>query len=639
MSKTILSVALLLTVLMWCVPAFPLAAGHPTGHPVGQHPEWPSGLADLLNSPWRVHGYFINACDFFFYSGDTDGFNQFLEQYAGLKKTPLTLVLQPGRGKTDFCVPGDKEISFDWRVDLLRRGWAREAPPDPTGKAGNYVVMMALWAGGQVELNKVKVPLSVKVKAGDADQALAQFAAAHAERRKQAEREDTRTTTPGAEAEAEAPRTTKVEEATLRFIDLDPYVTASLEAFHGGVAGSDLPLEPGKARIGGNDFRIGKGVIHLGGSILKVMPNEVKEIKVGLKFNRLRILHGTGWDVAQGTRIGSYVMHYDDGASIEIPVEYGVHVKDWWTRWGDTSEVSGGEVAWTGGTEVAPPLRLYLLTWANPDPEKAVRTIDCTSTGTECAPFVVAMTAEKGGAVATTIATEGAASADYRSQRPRYAKMALSGDGSKVLSIVFDESRGTGVGYDLLYADANFNGRFEKGESFKAGTLERDGKVISSSFPPIELNVPYEKEGGTSAQWHVAFGYHAPRSSPRVRESVWVSETPSVTAGTFHVTARLRARRDSTEWRYFLGGPVEPSESLEAAPVWRVASDPGLKVTTRPDGRKKGNLGIGLELPVGENELVCHEGGSRVRAHVEIKKPDGTAVHKGDETLDKFVFG
>jgi hypothetical protein len=64
-----------------------------------------------------------------------------------------------------------------------------------------------------------------------------------------------------------------------------------------------------------------------------------------------------------------------------------------------------------------------------------------------------------------------------------------------------------------------------------------------------------------------------------------------------------------------------------------------VEIATRPDGRKKGNLGIGLNVPAGEKRFECKNAGQPPKAHVQIKKSDGTVVHKGSETLDKFRFG
>jgi hypothetical protein len=426
-------------------------------------------------------------------------------------------------------------------------------------------------------------------------------------------------------------------------------VTAPFEAFHGGGSGSDLPLEPGVTRVGGTEFVIGKGVIQVRGSESKELPSEVKGIKVGMKFKKLRVLHGTNSDVAEGTRIGSYVIHYDDQSAIETPIQYGVHVKNWWFMGRDTPEVSGGAVAWTGGDGVSPPVRLYTLTWENPYPNKVVTTIDCKSAGTESAPFVVAMTAEVAG-VATQPAeatetppsrqsSKTTASRRYKSARPQYARLALNEDGLKRLCVVFDESKGTGSGYDVLYVDVNFDGAFEDVEKSECNTLQHQGKVISSSFAPVELSVPYDGNPESRAGWRVAFGYHAPSARSPAAKSVWVSQPSSPSVGDFHITGILSVPMGDALWSYFVSGDVETSNKLETASVWRVCPPPELKVETRPDGRKKGNLGIGLQLATDENDLLCKKDGAPVRARVEVKTPNGKVVHRGEETLDKFVFG
>ncbi len=652
MRKNAVPFVVVLITLMGSIPALPMGGDHPAGEPIGQHPEWPAGLADLLNSGGRVHGYWVNANDWFFYAGDTEALNEFLQKYSRLKGTPLTLVLRPGRGLTGELGGGEKNIAYDWEVQVRRRGWSREGLPDPTGEKGGYVVIAEVWAEGQIKLSKVEVPLNVKVKWGDANEQLTKFVAAHEARRKRAKKADTGAAPTGTEPESEAPRRGKVEEATKRFINLDPYVTAPWEAYYGGDAGSDIPLEPGKQRIGSIDFRIGKGVIQLAGSEFKQMPSEVKGIKVGLKFEKLRILHGTSWDVSEGTRIGSYVIRYEDQSAMEIPIRYGVHVNDWWFLGRDPSEVSGAQVAWTGGDGPSPPVRLYSMTWENPYPNRVVMAIDCSSTGTRCAPFVVAMTVEgaipsaaagmpeatKSSPAGTTF--EAVAPRKYNSERPLYARLALSKNEAKVLSVVFDESKGTGSGYDLLYADENFAGRFDETEKFEATTLRGYETVISSSFAPIGLDAPYDGNAGEPANWQVAFGYHAPPPASRTEKSVTVPQQPSTSAGTFHITANLSLRHGSLPWRYFMSGVIEPSKELDAAPVWSVCRHLELEVATRPDGRKAGNLGIGLRLLAGEDRnLECKKDGLPAEAHVEIKTPNGRVVHKGDATLDKFTFG
>ena len=205
--------------------------------------------------------------------------------------------------------------------------------------------------------------------------------------------------------------------------------------------------------------------------------------------------------------------------------------------------------------------------------------------------------------------------------------LALTKDGSKVLLVVLDESGGTRSGHDLLYADTNFNGRFEESERLAADKVKRYGKWLSSSsFPSISLDAPFNEKGKAIANpCEVTLGYRLyPKAG--VPEDVFVQ-------------AKVRLRERDDLWEYTIKGNLLPAKTLSKAPVSGLHCTPSLEITTRPDERKKGNMGIGLELIAGEHEIKCSKGGKPVQAHVEIKMPDGKVVHRGDATLDKFAFG
>jgi hypothetical protein len=51
-------------------------------------------------------------------------------------------------------------------VKVLRRGWHPEAPNDPAPDKPGYVVILELWLGGKVALERVKAPLNVQVQSG-----------------------------------------------------------------------------------------------------------------------------------------------------------------------------------------------------------------------------------------------------------------------------------------------------------------------------------------------------------------------------------------------------------------------------------------------------------------------------------------
>jgi beta-galactosidase len=168
-------------------------------------------------------------------------------------------------------------------------------------------------------------------------------------------------------------------------------------------------LPQGEQIFAGVNFKVGDAYIQLAGKVLTAigelpnLPERVEGIKVNRSFTRLYILHANQWgnfrEVVDGTIIGHYVVHYEDGSVETIPIVQGENVRDWWER--EDQAVTRGTVAWRGynrqlrvGRSVT--LRLYLAWWYNPHPDKQVDSIDFMSTKTTAAaPFCVAMTVEE----------------------------------------------------------------------------------------------------------------------------------------------------------------------------------------------------------------------------------------------------
>ena len=92
-------------------------------------------------------------------------------------------------------------------------------------------------------------------------------------------------------------------------------------------------------------------------------------------------------------------MHYVDGTTAVLPVEFEWDVQSWWLRREDNQgdlkrakRVGQGSNArldsnrWT--------LSLYLQTWVNPKPDLEVRSIDLESAMLNSSPFVAGITVE-----------------------------------------------------------------------------------------------------------------------------------------------------------------------------------------------------------------------------------------------------
>ena len=157
-------------------------------------------------------------------------------------------------------------------------------------------------------------------------------------------------------------------------------------------------LPRGKQKLGDVQFEIGDGVLQLGSTGVTTKPNKIEGIKVGRTLKKLHFLHACGYSTDDGTVIGKYVVHYDDKSKAEIEIAYGRDVVDWWA-YPDRKGPTKGKAVWEGENEASKgfdaKIKLYLMTWENPKPQKKVTTIDFVATKPEqsAAPFCVAITA------------------------------------------------------------------------------------------------------------------------------------------------------------------------------------------------------------------------------------------------------
>lgn len=220
--------------------------------------------------------------------------------------------------------------------------------------------------------------------------------------------------TTGAGAADEAPAKSYFQ------VDLSKHVTHSLFEPMLKTPGSDLSnLAAGTAAnetprktLKGIPFRL-DGVILVGpgesssGITGEPAPvaKKVEGVPIGHKAERLYFLQATHWHAMDGARLGTYIVRYADDSKEEIPIRYGLDVRDWWDFGPDKgASISEGETAWTGTCEAADRngngIRLFLKTWKNPHPDREIKTFDMV-TGDQPSgqgaptPFLVALTGEE----------------------------------------------------------------------------------------------------------------------------------------------------------------------------------------------------------------------------------------------------
>ena len=122
----------------------------------------------------------------------------------------------------------------------------------------------------------------------------------------------------------------------LTCIDLRSKGNWKLDETVPGFAENNLdPLPRGKQDFAGLTFQVGAAAMRLAGQLLQSEPIAIEAIPVNATAADLFFLHATQWgalppdQVAKGTPIGEFTVHYDDGFVVSIPILYGRDVRDW----------------------------------------------------------------------------------------------------------------------------------------------------------------------------------------------------------------------------------------------------------------------------------------------------------------------
>jgi hypothetical protein len=196
----------------------------------------------------------------------------------------------------------------------------------------------------------------------------------------------------------------------LTYVDLSKKVNKKLADGTIDIRGNTLrALKVEEATLAGVKFNVIDGVMQLTSENREHFPKSIEGIPVDKPFSKIYFFHSTqgSGDLADGTLIGKYVVHFDDSTDATIPIVVGEDVRDWWNV-DRSKKVKRGRVAWVGSNSGVKghghSLRLFVSQWENPRPEAEVTSIDYISESiSEAGPFCVAMTIESESAAASVI--------------------------------------------------------------------------------------------------------------------------------------------------------------------------------------------------------------------------------------------
>ena len=165
-----------------------------------------------------------------------------------------------------------------------------------------------------------------------------------------------------------------------------------------GLGGLWQELPIGLVNLNGIDFDL-RGVIRLVGAdtankdLLSAPPTRVENIVVNQKAAWIHVLHNCSAipNIPHGRPLGRYLLHFQDGTSASLPIEYGKHVVTWA---GNPFATPTHAIFGWKESDYSATKTLSHCTWENPKPTQLIKSITFESAGVRGSPFLVAISLE-----------------------------------------------------------------------------------------------------------------------------------------------------------------------------------------------------------------------------------------------------
>ena len=121
---------------------------------------WPAGLHAAVNQKNRVHGFWVNTTDVFFYRGGNREINSMIESLAAIKGVKARIILHAGAGKARSPWGTDRGAA-NWSVTCyckVGKGGIAFGKPDS--------IDMDVWISDKIGLGELKIPEKIAIENG-----------------------------------------------------------------------------------------------------------------------------------------------------------------------------------------------------------------------------------------------------------------------------------------------------------------------------------------------------------------------------------------------------------------------------------------------------------------------------------------
>lgn len=220
--------------------------------------------------------------------------------------------------------------------------------------------------------------------------------------------------------------------------------------------------------------------------------------------------------------------------------------------------------------------------------------------------------------LATLVSAQPPDPVKFISAKPLFINLAMGAEKeSPKVGVAFDESKGTGKGYDTVYVDANCNAVFEASEK----------RAVEAGSGPANFVVPLP-----GALFPAQITDDTIQKTAAARFMLYsLGNVPSLMT-----TLNLSLKQGAQVWNYSLtASGATPSTDAKKAPVLQ-AGPLQIIPTVRPGER----CGIAARLAAGDFSLSCSgPDGASSNIAILIKSQTGQTVHEDSVPLGRLGFG
>jgi hypothetical protein len=160
-------VVLFLCVLGISTVVFALGTENFGDKPIEISCDWYDGVAVVAQSPGMIYSRWVNGGEDFYYKADTNTFNNVLQKFDAVSSPLRRLIIESGSG-TAKSLQGDKEFTFDWKLDIASGIYLHMLISDNTMKKDQMYPSITLFLGsGSINIEQLNIPAGIDVIIAD----------------------------------------------------------------------------------------------------------------------------------------------------------------------------------------------------------------------------------------------------------------------------------------------------------------------------------------------------------------------------------------------------------------------------------------------------------------------------------------